>query len=44
VAAGQSGRLQLPGRLADQSLRPPEAMALELLPFSYPLDAIPAGI
>jgi DNA-binding transcriptional ArsR family regulator len=31
-------------RLADQSLRPPEAMALELLLFTYPLDAIPAGI
>lgn len=30
-------------RLADQSLRPADAMALELLLFTYPLDAIPPG-
>jgi DNA-binding transcriptional ArsR family regulator len=30
-------------RLADQSLRPADAMALELLLFSYPLDAVPPG-
>jgi len=30
-------------RLADQSLRPADAMALELLLFTYPLDAVPPG-
>jgi DNA-binding transcriptional ArsR family regulator len=30
-------------RLADQSLRPAGAMALELLLFTYPLDAVPPG-
>jgi predicted alpha/beta-hydrolase family hydrolase len=35
------GRYQ--DRLADQSIRPADAMALELLLFSYPLDAVPPG-
>jgi len=35
------GRYQ--DRLADQSLRPADAMALELLLFTYPLDAVPPG-
>jgi len=35
------GRYQL--RLADQSLRPADAVALELLLFTYPLDAVPPG-
>ena len=30
-------------RLADQSLRPADAIALELLLFTYPLDAVPPG-
>jgi DNA-binding transcriptional ArsR family regulator len=30
-------------RLADQSLRPADAVPLELLLFTYPLDAIPPG-
>jgi hypothetical protein len=30
-------------RLADQSLRPADAMALELLLVTYPLDAVPPG-
>ncbi len=30
-------------RLADQSLRPADAMALELLLVAYPLDAVPPG-
>jgi len=30
-------------RLADQSLRPADAMALELLLFTYPLDVVPPG-
>jgi len=35
------GRYQ--DRLADQSLRPADAIALELLLFTYPLDAVPPG-
>jgi DNA-binding transcriptional ArsR family regulator len=35
------GRYQY--RLADQSLRPADAIALELLLFTYPLDAVPPG-
>ncbi len=30
-------------RLADQSLRPADAVPLEMLLFTYPLDAIPPG-
>jgi DNA-binding transcriptional ArsR family regulator len=30
-------------RLADQSLRPADAVALELLLFTFPLDAVPPG-
>jgi DNA-binding transcriptional ArsR family regulator len=35
------GRYQ--NRLADQSLRPADAVPLELLLFTYPLDAVPSG-
>jgi DNA-binding transcriptional ArsR family regulator len=36
-----AGRYQ--DRLADQSLRPADAVPLELLLFTYPLDAVPPG-